>query len=102
LHVGADRLRPLLQGEVGVPFPFPEIFRLRIDAQSGVVISERVGRVLLGEPDISLEAQGSEVSAVAGQGVRCGGLSGLDPTAAGRGQLRAASDKWPTWKVDDL
>src|SRR5213593_903030 len=82
LHIGADRLRPLLQGDMGVPFPLPEVFRLRIDAQSGVVVSEGVGRALLGEEDISLEAESSEVSAVAGQGVRRRDLGGLDPTDA--------------------
>src|SRR5437016_719969 len=80
LHVRADRLWPLLQCDMGVPFSFPEVVGLRIDAQSGVVITERIGRALLREEDVSLEAEGSQVSSVASQGVRRRGLGGLDPT----------------------
>src|SRR2546425_766357 len=80
LHVRADRLWPLLQCDMGVPLPLPQIFGLRIDAQSGVVISERIGRALLREEDVSLEAEGSKVSSVASQRVRGRGLGGLDST----------------------
>src|SRR5438093_3718900 len=80
LHVRADRLWPLLQCDMRVPLPLPQIFGLRIDAQSGVVISERIGRALLREEDVSLEAEGSKVSSVASQRVRGRGLGGLDST----------------------
>src|SRR6266581_4849218 len=80
LHVRADRLWPLLQRDVGVPFSFPEVLGLRIDAQSGVVVTERIGRALLGEEDVPLEAQCSKISSVASQGVRRRRLGGLDPT----------------------
>src|SRR5438093_10968190 len=80
LHVRADRLWLLLQRDVGVPFSLPQIFGLRIDAQSGVVISECIGRALLREEDVSLEAEGSKVSSVASQRVRGRGLGGLDST----------------------
>ena len=86
LHVRADRLGPLFERGVGVAFPLPQEFRLRLDAQAGVVIGERVRRLPLSDEDVSLQAQPVRVSSVGRQGPRRGRLGGFetaDPQESG-------------------
>ena len=82
LHVCADRLGPLLQGDVGVSLPLPEVLGLRIDAQSGIVVAERVRCALLREQDVALQAEGSQIPSVRRERVGGRRLRGLDPTDA--------------------
>ena len=79
LHVCADGLRALLERDMGVPFPFPQILRLRVDLQREVVIAEGVGRAASGHEDLGLEPEGARAAPVQGERLVRGGLGRLEP-----------------------
>src|SRR5712691_1872406 len=80
LHVRADRLGGLTQGGMGVPFPLPEILRLRIRLKGDVVVTEGVRRAVLGDEDVGLESEGTHVFAVQGHRLVRGSLPGFQTT----------------------